>query len=129
MAIAVQDALLGVAGMRTPATELEARFKIAQQMDMAALHIDAVGFQDLCETGKTVNGRSREDDALPEDFLQKIIEDLWRFLAGTKSSGEQACSHVPHKVFTVFFALDRECFAIEQENAVRGSAILKDRSC
>ena len=48
-AVAVENAFLGVAGMLAESLELQSCFEVSQQMDMAALYMDSVGLQRLCE--------------------------------------------------------------------------------
>ncbi len=48
-AVTVENAFLSVAGMFAESFELESCFEVSQQMYMAALYVDAVGLQHLCE--------------------------------------------------------------------------------
>lgn len=86
MAVAVEDPLLGVAGMSAESLELQSGFQIPQQMNMTALYKNTVGFEHLRETRQAVNRRCREHDARCQEFLQKVIENLRRLLAGTQLS-------------------------------------------
>lgn len=48
-AVAVEDTFLCVAGMPAESLELQPALDVPEQMDVAALHVDAVALQHLCE--------------------------------------------------------------------------------
>lgn len=48
-AVAIENAFLRVAGMPAESLELQSCLEVPEKMDMAALHMDSVGLQYLCE--------------------------------------------------------------------------------
>lgn len=125
-AVAVEDSFLRVTGMSAEPLELQSGLEVSQQVDVAALHVDAVGLQHLCEPRQAINRGCSEDGALFQNLLQEVIEDLRGFFAGAQSAFQQSCAGVPHQVFAVLLSANGERLAVENENAVRDMRIRKN---
>src|SRR3989344_3496279 len=126
LAVTEQDPFLFVPGMIAESLELQSGLEISEQMDMAPLYRDAIGLQYLCEPWQAINRGCREDHSCSQKLLQKVIEDLRRFLAGAQSALQESCSRVPDQMLAVFLPADAERLAVEDKNTAWLVWICKD---
>ena len=75
MAVTVENALLPVAGVMTESFELQSCFQVSEQVDVAALNINAIDLQNLCKPRQTIDGGCREDNAALQNGLQQLVKN------------------------------------------------------
>lgn len=126
LAVTEQNPLLRVARMSAESFELQSRLQVPEQMDMAALHVDAVGLQNLCQAWQTVDRCRCENDPAFQNSLEQIVEGLRGFFTGAQTTCKQSRLRVPDQVFAVLLAANRESFAVEDEDTARHVRICKD---
>ena len=81
--------------MPAESPELQTCFQVSQQVDVAALNVDAVGLQNLRQAWQAVDCRRREHDPAGENPLEQIVKGLRGFFARAQSSSNQSCLRVP----------------------------------
>lgn len=117
LAVAIENALLCIPRMAAESLELQSGLEVSKQVNVTALHVCAVRFKHLCEAGQAINRRCCEDGASLQHLLQKVIEDLWRFFAGTQFPCEEPRCRVPDQMLAVLLPTNAEGFAIQNEDA------------
>ena len=122
----MENPLLDVARMFAEFLELQSRFEVSEQMDVATLDSNTVGLQNLRQAWQTVDGCRCEDDATSKNPLEQIVKGLWRFFARAEPACKEPCPHVPDEMLAVLLSVDGERLAIENEDATWDIWIRKD---